>query len=532
MNRFIAFLLLLSANSDARKFYNDDPLLREPKPLRVAKVQHHEISNMFDFLQNTFAPPGEKQSCARLIRAGDVNTLGEVPDSAWYHNQNTLSMPLEEIVRGPGNTNAPSLDAPWQILSAKTEGVTAGFQIKDGKGRKYLIKFDPPDNPELATSVDVISSKFFFAFGYYTPENYIVRFTRSQIAIAPDTTFRDPQGRKRPMKPRDVDDLLENVSKDKEGRYRAMASLFLSGDIIGPFRYYGVRLDDPNDVVPHEHRRDLRGLYVFAAWLNHTDAKSLNSLDCLVSEGDFRYVKHHLIDFGASMGSDSVETKRARAGNEYFVDLRPATARLLTLGVYTTAWERFRYPNIRGVGNFQAKTFDPEKWKSNYPNPAFDNRLPDDEFWAARKVMALRDEQIRAVVETGEYSDTRAAEYITSVLIERRDKIGKAFFAKVLPLVNFEVRDGRLAFDDLNVLYNFAPARAYQAQWSTFDNQTELKQAIAGGNDFSVPPALAAAATGRYFSVDISASGDRKTMTVYLRKRGRDLDIVGIDRRW
>ena len=57
-----------------------------------------------------------------------------------------------------------------------------------------------------------------------------------------------------------------------------------AGDGIGSFRYYGTRPDDPNDIVPHEHRRDLRGLRVFSAWVNHTDAKAINSMDMLVKE--------------------------------------------------------------------------------------------------------------------------------------------------------------------------------------------------------------------------------------------------------
>ncbi len=41
--------------------------------------------------------------------------------------------------------------------------------------------------------------------------------------------------------------------------WRLMGSMSVSGRIVGPFRYQGVLNDDPNDLVPHESRRDLRG---------------------------------------------------------------------------------------------------------------------------------------------------------------------------------------------------------------------------------------------------------------------------------
>ncbi len=96
-----------------------------------------------------------------------------------------------------------------------------------------------------------------------------------------------------------------------------MASLSIPGEIIGPHRYYGERSDDPNDIVPHENRRDQRGLYVFCAWLNHTDAKSINSLDSVVEADGVKSIRHFLIDFGDIMGSDSTEPKEPWRGHMY-----------------------------------------------------------------------------------------------------------------------------------------------------------------------------------------------------------------------
>ena len=273
------------ARAHGRKFYDDDPLWRVPQPVNVAKANNRKLNDIYDFMYMTFGKPGEKQAPGKLIPAGAVNTLGEVPDSEWYTNRHWKKrMTVDELVRGPGNQNPPSTDGPWRVTAAKSEGVTPGFTIKDAKGRTYQIKFDTPDNFELATGADVMGSKFFYALGYNTPENYIVTFTPQQLQVGEKTMFTDYRGVERPMRQSDVTSVLARLPKDDEGRYRAVASLFLSGKPLGPFRYHGIRTDDPNDIVPHEHRRDLRGLRVFAAWVNHNDSKSLNSLDMLVQE--------------------------------------------------------------------------------------------------------------------------------------------------------------------------------------------------------------------------------------------------------
>jgi hypothetical protein len=527
------FLILLgmilwlgSGTARSQKFYPDDPHLSSLSPTPVGKPRRRSINNLYDFVWNSIRWERRPAKPAR-----GINTLGEVPDSAWFtnrHGRNRLSP--EELRRGPGIDNAPV--PPFLVVGAKTEGITPGFQMTDARGTVYFVKPDPVSNPEMATAADVIGARFFYAIGYNTPENYIVHMRRSDLTVSRSAMISKPGGRPRRMTEKDIDEILEMVPRRPDGTYRLMASLALAGEAIGPFRYEGTRDDDPNDTVPHELRRDLRGLHVFCAWLNHTDAKAGNSIDMVVEESGVRFVRHYLIDFGAILGSDSDRAKNARFGNEYIIPPPGVALRdVFGLGLISPSWERAYYPHFKATGRFEAEWFDPEKWKSNYPNPAFLSRQPEDEYWAATHVMAFTDEDIRILVETGEFSNPRTTEYIARTLSIRRDKIGRACLSKVLPLDRFLVADGRLQFTDLAVLHRFAEPRRYEVQWNLFDNDAEKLTPLPGEQSFQLPRAMNASEPGSYFAARIRSEGETgKTMTVYVRKTIGGAEVVGIDR--
>src|SRR5262249_40584135 len=161
-------------------------------------------------------------------------------------------------------------------------------------------------NPELATAAEVISTKFFYALGYNVPENYLVTFKREQLKADSKAMIGAAGKRDRRLTESELNSVLKRVRSSPDGMYRAMASKLLQGTPLGPFQYHGTRPDDPNDIFPHEHRRELRGLRVFAAWLNHDDSRAINSLDILVEDKGRRYVRHYLIDFGATLGSGTL----------------------------------------------------------------------------------------------------------------------------------------------------------------------------------------------------------------------------------
>ena len=539
MHRAIALTLLAPLLLGAKKFYDDDPLEKQPPQMHVEDAKSRKLNDFYDLYQNTFGQPGERHSrtkrSPRIIPSRAVNTLDEVPDDpAWFINRiGAHEMSVEDVVRGPGNDKPPSLDGPWTIVGAKTSGVTPGFRIKDVAGRMYLLKFDPPSNPEMATASDVIGAKFFHALGYNTPENYIVTLDEERLVLGDLVSLFDlTAGRDRTMKRRDVTLMLAKVPRDGRGQIRGVASRFLPGKFLGEFRYHGTRSDDFNDTVPHEHRRDLRGLFVFASWLNHNDSRAINNMDLLVDEGGTKFIKHYLIDFGAMFGSASVVSNTARDGNAYFWEFKPAIAQLVTLGLYTPRWMRDKYIKHRALGMIEYPSFEPEEWKPNYPNPTFQNRLPGDEFWAAKKVVAFSDGAIRALVGEAQFSDPEATRLLTDYLIKRRDKIGEAYFAKLLPLDNFRIENGRITFEDLQVKYGFVDQREYKTQWSRFDNDSEKHTPIDGASGMVLPAETRSAGVGAYFADEIQGEDETKTVTVYIRKRAAGFQVVGVDRTW
>ena len=482
---------LAGTRAQSPTYFPDDPLQLDPETQDASTVTSRDISDPYDFVENTFFKPGDRTR----RRALNVNTADEVPDSSWFTNRaGARTLPADEVRRGPDTTNGPA-PGKWTVVSGKSDGITPGFTIRDTAGITWFIKFDPPSNPEMATGAEVVSTKLFWALGYHVPENHLAVLRRDNLALDPKASIRDLRGQRRALTQQDMEHLLAQGARNEDGTYRVIASKAVDGRPLGPFRYYGTRPDDPNDIHPHEHRRELRGMRVFSAWLNHDDSRSINSLDTLVERNGRKIVWHYLIDFGSTLGSGSVYAQKPRAGNEYLWEARPTIITALTLGLWVRPWIRVKYPEIRSLGNIEASFFQPDQWKPEYPNRAFDRAEPDDLFWAARRVMALSDEAIEAAVDAAQYTDPRAAEYLTEVIITRRDKIGQTWLTPVNPLVDFALSSaGALTFRNIAADTGRAPAaESYELQWARFDNLTGTTTPLAGPETLKTPSTQAPA---------------------------------------
>ncbi|HET9942436.1 MAG TPA: hypothetical protein VFR05_03785 [Terriglobia bacterium] len=396
--------------------------------------------------------------------AANVNALDEVPDSSWFTNRHALRhMTVEQLVRGPNRGDAPDLTRAT-ITKAKMEGVTPGLHVADSKGNEYIIKFDLKNYPELQSGAEMISTKILYALGYNVPENYIGRLDPKTLEIK-DGVEIGLGNAKHPFTREDLDKMLQKAAQQPDGTYRVLASKMLKGTPKGPFPWVGLRTDDANDLIPHEHRRELRGLRVIASWINHWDLKEGNTLDMYVEEGGRKFLRHFLIDFGSTLGGGKSPMEYFH-GREYAFDTGTMVKETFSLGFYVAPDEKNTALIHPAVGIFSANDFDPGGWKPSFHVMPFDNMTREDAYWATRMILAFSEAELRQIIDTAEYTDPKATEHIFKTLVDRRQQIARYWFKDINPIGNFSVSAGPegpvLQFDDLMVALDLAPKGQYR----------------------------------------------------------------------
>ena len=532
----IAVALAAAVTAAGPTFYVDDPIAREPERKSAAKAKPLGIDLFFEYSFNLFVNASKKPSNRR---AGNINTVDEVPDSSWLVNR-IGSTPLtpEQVARGVNSDTVPSPEK-WTLLREKSAGTNPGFTAKDANGETWFLQFDSPDFPEASTGGVEIATKLFWALGYNMVETFITKFDPARVEIDPKATVKRPSGARTPFTRDDIDRVLERAARNADGTYRASAGRLLPGKVLGPFRYSGTRSDDPNDLVPHQDRRELRALRVFGAWTNLVDWKAGNTLDTLVEEDGRTVIKHYLQDVGSSFGMAN-NLHEWDMGWEYYYDGPATKRRFLTYGFALSPWQTVPYTEYSSVGLFEGDRFNPTVWKPQTPVLAYIELRADDAFWAARKVMAFTDEQIRAAVHTGQYSDPAAEAHLAAVLIKRRDAIGRAYLPAINPIVNPSLgADGRLTFENAAVAARFAePPAAYRAAWARFDNATGATTSI-GRSDSTTTSTMAPGAlpdsSGSYVQIDISADSTahptwQQPVRTHFRRTADGWKLVGLER--
>ena len=397
-------------------------------------------SYMWDGADNAFFRPVSQFWLFEPSReAVNVNALDEVPDSSWYVNRlSRRLMSPEEVARGACDEGF-EMPFPWTIVGGKPDGANPGFQIRDANGARYLLKTEGTLQPWRPGAADTIGAAIYHAAGYYAPCNRVVEFALDQLERDPEATIEHSSGYEEPLEEHHIQEVLRAALELPDGRYRASVSRFIEGRPISPWRYEGTRGDDPNDVVEHQHRREVRGMFVLAAWTDHVDSRQENTMAAWMTAGDddaVGYVRHYMIDFGDCFGiTHAWDPLVRRLGHSGYIDFEHVLTDFVTLSVVDRPWNHASHgPAGATLGYYDVFRFEPDQWRTGYPNPAFDRVTEHDAAWASRIVARFQDAHVRALVRQARFHDPVHESELARILIGRRDRILERYLTRLSPL--------------------------------------------------------------------------------------------------
>ena len=541
-----AFCLVTSAAGP--RFFSDDPIQQEPITQDVTKAVRYEPDLTFQTLEALFTSPGGAVTDQRAL---NVNTIDEVPDGPFYVNRAGKMDLTPDIVARASNTGDGPAPGPWTIVSAKSDGITPGFTIRDSAKTLWFIKFDPPGWKGMATGSEVVAAKLFWSVGYHTVEYHIGHLVPSNLVVDPEARITPVGEVERAMAQRDVERLLSGADRDSDGTYRVILSKAAPGRPVGRIRFHGARADDPNDLVPHQHHRELRGYRVFSAWLNHVDAKGINSIATLVTENGRTFIRQYMLDFGSALGSAAIGPREGWEGYEEVLEKPGEIGKgVLSFGFRIPEWRRVPWYESPAVGRLPMNhdKWDPREWTPRISNGAFNHMRADDAFWAAEKLTYITDPMIDAAVREGQFGDDEASRQLARVIRERRNRILQTYLPTINPITRPTIENGQLRFHNAAVEAGVAkPPSGYRATFSTFDNATDtakpLMEAGTTGTGAGGAKADASAQTSiplppkvesEFIKAEISATGGppewAKPIAVYFRRDGQNWRLVGLER--
>jgi hypothetical protein len=482
--------------------------------------------------------------------AVNVNSLDEVPDSAWFTNRmGVRPMSLEELALGacdPALLLDPeaAADASWVIDRGKGNGSSAGFRVNiPGKG-KYMFKAEPPDQPERPSAASVIGAAVYNAAGFYTSCERIVYFPPSVLKLTPGLRYSNNLSDEKNFDEKALDKIIKDAPK--RGKLtRVQASAWLPGRLIGPFRYEGKRGDDPNDVIAHEDRRELRGGRLLAAWLDHFDAREQNTMDTWIAdraeqpESSPGFVRHYYLDTSDCLGSEwEWDGISRRLGQSYIVDWGDIGLDFVTLGIPLRPWDRVKRKQGREIfGYFSVDEFVPENWKNEYPNPAFSRMTERDGAWMARILSRFTPEMVSTLASMADFTDAGNTAYLAFVLEGRLERILARYLTRLSPVADVHVEGGyQLCGVDLAEKRRVREAASFQYIARSASGSLLPLAHWGSGNVCVKLPHLAgdggADASGRYFRVTLEDGVARGTLVAHMYDLGepRGYSLVGLER--
>jgi hypothetical protein len=484
-----------------------------------------------------FRPLAESFAVEGTREAVDVNSLDEVPDSAWFTGRlGARPFGMDELERGACRPEQllqadAAADGAWLIDKGKSNGASEGFRVNIAGQGKYLFKSDAP-LPERPSAASVIGAAAYHAAGFFTSCEQVVYFKPSLLKLKPGLRSTANFQAEKPFDEQALRDILRKLSR-RGDRVRMQASAWLPGRPLGPFRYEGTRADDPNDVIPHQHRRELRGARLLAAWLDHFDAREQNTMDTWQADGAAPdapgRIIHYYLDTSDCLGSEwAWDGISRRLGRSYVFDWGDVSSDFVTFGLRRRPWELVqRTPGREQFGYFEFQHFVPEDWKMEYPNAAFSRMTERDGAWMARILSRFTPEMVRRLAALGKFADPGDTAHVAHILEQRLQRILRRYLTKLSPIADLRVDGSKLCGVDLARARKLAPLSAYRYAAVT---QAGTPLVVAAGDEVQLCVSLPRAENG-YERVVIRSSAAQGSLVAHLYELGpRGYRLAGLER--
>ncbi|MEM6367041.1 MAG: hypothetical protein AAF851_01955 [Myxococcota bacterium] len=502
------------------------PYAKPPKPFYSPYVWDGANYAFFRKLAYPLSFPAEGES-------EDVNAVDEVPNSSWFTNRLSIrEMSPEEVKLGACADLDDDAKVPWMVVGGKPDGANPGFQAKDTRGRRFLVKVDGVLQPERATLADTFGALLFHAAGYWVPCNRVVFIREEDLRLKPGAMVKRTNGTKEPLTQAAVDAVLSKATRLLDGRYRVSVSEFIEGWPISPWRYEGVRKDDPNDAIPHEDRRELRAMRLLASLFDHVDTRQENTLlSWIETDEGLGYTRHYRIDWGEGFGFvGGFEGIPQRLGHAGYFDVGEILVDFVSFGFLARPWHDPSY-GLAGasLGYYDAEDFDPAGWRPGYPNPAFERATERDAAWMARIIARLTPAHFEAMVERAHLSQVEHMEAeVLRILLSRRQAVLERYLTHVSPLTWPRLEEGRLCLQDLATRTGLVPQSERKLQAKL--HQESGVRALALTLDPEDWVCVALPELDEYGVVDVQGRPEKGPARVHLSPSPEGLKVVGLER--
>ncbi len=326
-----------------------------------------------------------------FLTGGDVNAMDEVPTSSWFD--------AAQPVRVASDVLPPAL--PMTALDESPVIAEDALVVRDARGTRYELLTDPPDATGLHTAAEVVGGYLLRGLGLRAPRSWVLALPR------PGVTAEDDKAQAR------LDGWLARKAALVDGDRRVSATLWPGGIDVGVAGDYSARRDDKNDRVDHHDRRTLRATKIFAHWLAWNRFGVGSTRDVYVGKPGEGHLVHYLVGTSRALGTQDLKAKDSldEAGGDIW-------SNLYTFGLAGPTLSLARRSPFTSVG-YLAPTLEPGDFEASVPYSAFVRLTPPDEYWAAKRLMDLPEDALRAGIEAA-FMQPEAGRHLADVLTKRK----------------------------------------------------------------------------------------------------------------